>query len=78
MIDISPIHFMISNEFVWALGLHFSNFSYFIDETVYNVDAYISISNVFEDGTIIESRKYLNLVKCSNYSFISIPENFMV
>ena len=76
LIDISPIHFMISNEFVWTFNLKFSNFSYFIDETVYNVDAYISISNVFEDGTIIESRKYLNLVKCSNYSFISIPEYF--
>ena len=76
LIDSSPIHFMISNEFVWAFSLQFSNFSCFIDETVYNVDAYIAISNVFEDGSVIESRKYLNLVKCSNYSFTSIPEYF--
>ena len=63
-------------KIVWTFNLKFSNFSCFIDETIYNVDAYISISNVFEDGTIIESKKYLNLVNYSNYSYISIPEYF--
>ena len=47
LIDSSPIHFMISNEFVRAFSLQFSNFSYFIDETVYNFFAYIVTSNVF-------------------------------
>jgi hypothetical protein len=76
LIDTSPIHYMFSNEFIWTFSLQFSNFSCFIDETVYNVDAYIAISNVFEDGSVIETRKYLNLVKCSNYSFSSIPDYF--
>ena len=76
LIDTSPIHFMFSNESIWTFSLQFSNFSSFIDETVYNVDAYIAISNVFEDGRVIENRKYLNLIKCSNYSFSSIPDYF--
>jgi hypothetical protein len=76
LIDSSPIHFIISDEFVWAFSLQHSNYSSFIDETVYNVDAFVAISNVFENGTVKETRIFLDTVKCSNYSFKSIPEYF--
>ena len=76
LIDSTPIHFMFTDEFIWTFSLQFSNFSSFIDETVYNVDAYIAISNLIENGKVKEDRIYLNLVKCSNYSFSSIPDYF--
>jgi hypothetical protein len=76
LIDTSPIHFLFSDEFIWAISLQYSNYSNFIDETVYNLNAYVAISDVLENGTMKENRIFLDIVKCSNYTFKSIPEYF--
>ena len=76
LIDSSPLHFLFSNEFIWAISLQFLNYSMYIDERVYTLKAYAAISNVNDDGTASETQVNLNLVKCSNYSFSVIPEYF--
>ena len=48
MIDSSPIHFIISNEFVWILSLQFSNFSCFIDETAYNAKRFKEVGYYYD------------------------------
>ena len=76
LIDSSPLHFLLSNEFIWAISLQFLNYSMYIDERVYTLKAYAAISNVHENGTASETQVNLNLVKCSDYSFSVIPEYF--
>ena len=76
LIDSSPLHFLFSNEFIWAISLQFLNYSMYIDERVYTLKAYAAISNVHENGTASETQVNLNLVKCSDYSFSVIPEYF--
>ena len=76
LIDSSPLHFLLTNEFIWAISLQFLNYSMYIDERVYTLKAYAAISNVNDDGTASETQVNLNLVKCSNYSFSVIPEYF--
>ena len=76
LIDSSPLHFLLSNDFIWAISLQFLNYSGFIDETVYTLKAYTAISNVYENGTASETQVNLNVVKCSNYTFDVIPEYF--
>ena len=76
LIDPSPLHYLFSNQFIWTISLQYLNYSNYIDETVYNLDAYVYISNKLENGKTNVTKINLNPVKCSTYSFKSLPEYF--
>ena len=58
-------------DFIITLSLQFQNYSNYINDKIYNIEAgmYINKDN-------IESRKQLELIKCSEYKFEIIPEYF--
>ena len=58
-------------DFIITLSLQFPNYSNYINDKIYNIEAgmYINKDN-------IESRKQLELIKCSEYKFEIIPEYF--
>ena len=76
LIDPSPLHYLFSNKFIWTISLQYLNYSNYIDETIYNLNVYVYISNKIENGKTNVTKINLNPVKCSNYSFEAIPEYF--
>ena len=58
-------------DFIITLSLQFQNYSNYINDKIYNIEAGIYIN---KDN--IESRKQLELIKCSEYKFEIIPEYF--
>ena len=64
-----------SKEFIITLSLEYSNYSNFIDERIYNVQAglytYYKI-----DGKNIETRTPIDVIRCNEFNFDIIPSYF--
>ena len=58
-------------DFIIALSLQFPNYSNYINDKIYNIEAGIYINK-----DKIESKKKLEIIKCSEYKFDIIPEYF--
>ena len=78
LVDDTPIHHILSNKFIFAISLQYLNYSNYIDETIYTLNAYVSISNIDKNGIRNETKINLNPIKCSNYFRDGVPEYFNI
>ena len=56
LVDNTPLHHILSNKFIFAISLQYLNYSNYIDETVYTLNAYVSISNIDKNGIRNETK----------------------
>ena len=78
LVDDTPLHHILSNKFIFAISLQYLNYSNYIDETIYTLNAFVSISNIDKNGIRNETKINLNPIKCSNYFRDGVPEYFNI
>ena len=72
--DTHPLERIVTNkDFVITLSLQYSNYSNFINEKIYTIQAGLYIYN---NGDVIEKRTPIEVIKCSELNFEIIPNYF--
>ena len=76
-IDEDPDMIKFTNEFILTLGLHFPNYTNFLDESIYYIKAY-SVTTKYDKQlkAHINYEEPINFMKCSEYKFSVLKEYF--
>ena len=74
--DQYPQPFLINDNFIFTFSLQFPNYTNYIDESVYNIKAYLTTIETINGETSL-SYSPINIYRCSNFTFNILEEYFM-
>ena len=68
--DFDPLPVYLSNKnFILTLSLQTSDYSNYINESIYYLNASLSSTVLMDDGNYQEQITPIEIIKCSNYNF---------
>lgn len=71
----NPDKYIFNNNFILAISLQYENYTQFIDETIYTMNA-IETTYKLENGNFIATERKIDFVLCSNYTFNTLNDYF--
>lgn len=74
--DKYPQPFLINDNFIFTFSLQFPNYTNYIDESIYNIKAYLTTIETI-NGQTNQTYSPINIYRCSNFTFNILEDYFM-